>query len=144
MDLIKATFKKDDEYEKQIDKLIIIKNSLTHPDVTTLKSLSLRMPVYDVNGNKLDKEYDDILEPIKLTVFNDKQQKRCENKTYSHILDMPRRTFTQQQHYFAVVKNGDIFYEKNDSSFRILTKEQAKNKASTSAYLVDYQVEVLQ
>jgi hypothetical protein len=67
------------------------------------------MPVYDVNGNKLDKEYDDILEPIKLTVFNDKQQKRCENKTYSHILDMPRRTFTQQQHYFAIVKNGDIF-----------------------------------
>jgi hypothetical protein len=34
--------------------------------------------------------------------------------------------------------------KKNDSSFRILTKEQAKNKASTSAYLVDYQVEVLQ
>jgi ubiquitin C-terminal hydrolase len=119
------------------------KLSLRHANVEDLKSLSIRLPRFDPEGNKLQKKIENVFEPIELTVFDESKNKDVKIRLNPRSIICHQGGSAKGGHYYAIVKDGEDFFEKNDSSFAILTKEEADNKASTRAYVVDYKVEVV-
>lgn len=128
--------------EEEIDGSIY-KLSFRHSNTDRLKSLSMRLPRFDARLNKLEKKIDHIFDTFELNIFDESKNREVTLRLKARSIICHMGSTLKGGHYIAIIKEGENFYEKNDSFFRELTKEQAENQAQNQAYLVDYDVEVV-